>query len=69
MMEDPHLIGICSQLLFIAKNLERIGDHATFIAEMTYYVVEGTPLAEDRPKGEAITAARCPTTRHTPGEA
>lgn len=68
MMEDPHLIGIGSQLLFIAKNLERIGDHATFIAEMTYYVVEGTPLGEDRPKGEAITSA-LPDDPEIPGEA
>jgi phosphate transport system protein len=56
MMEDPHLIGLCSQLLFVAKNLERIGDHATFVAEMTYYVVEGRPLADDRPKGAPITS-------------
>jgi phosphate transport system protein len=52
MMEDPRVIGLCSQLLFVAKNLERIGDHATFIAEMTYYVVEGKPLGDNRPKGE-----------------
>ena len=50
MMEDPRVIGLCSQLLFVAKNLERIGDHATFIAEMTHYVVEGEPLGDDRPK-------------------
>jgi phosphate transport system protein len=56
MMEDPHLIGLCSQLLFVSKNLERIGDHATFVAEMTYYVVEGAPLADDRPKGAPITS-------------
>jgi len=67
MMEDPHLIGICSQLLFIAKNLERIGDHATFIAEMTYYVVEGTPLADDRPKGAPITTV-LPRMRAAPDE-
>ncbi len=54
MMEDPHLIGLCSQLLFVAKNLERIGDHATFIAEMTYFVVEGRPLGDRRPKGEPL---------------
>ena len=56
MMEDPQLIGLCSQLLFIAKNLERIGDHTTFVAEMTYFVVEGAPLPEDRPKGEPLGA-------------
>lgn len=54
MMEDPRTIGMCSQLMFVAKNLERIGDHATFIAEMAYYVVEGEPLGDDRPKGEPI---------------
>ncbi|MEO1331771.1 MAG: phosphate signaling complex protein PhoU, partial [Pseudomonadota bacterium] len=52
MMEDPRVISLCSQLLFVAKNLERIGDHATFIAEMTYYVVEGRPLGDPRPKGD-----------------
>lgn len=52
MMEDPRVIGTCSQLLFIAKNLERIGDHATFIAEMTYFVVKGRPLDDPRPKGD-----------------
>ena len=50
MMEDPRTIGLCSQLMFVVKNLERIGDHATFIAEMTYFVVEGKALTDDRPK-------------------
>lgn len=50
MMEDPRTITLCSQLLFVVKNLERIGDHTTFIAEMTYYVVTGEPLTDDRPK-------------------
>ena len=54
MMEDPRTIGMCSQLMFVAKNLERIGDHATFIAEMAYYVVEGEPLGDERPKGEPV---------------
>jgi len=54
MMEDPRAIGHCSQLLFVAKNLERIGDHATFIAEMTWFVVEGEPLGDDRPKGDPL---------------
>ncbi|MFN3613139.1 MAG: phosphate signaling complex protein PhoU [Rubrimonas sp.] len=53
MMEDPRTITACSQLMFVAKNLERIGDHTTFIAEMAYYVVEGEQLRDDRPKGEA----------------
>ena len=51
MMEDPKMIGAGSQMLFIAKNLERIGDHATHVAEMTYYVAEGEPLEAERPRG------------------
>jgi phosphate transport system protein len=52
MMEDPRTISIGSQLLFIAKNLERIGDHTTHVAEMVYYVEKGEPLGDDRPKGD-----------------
>jgi len=55
MMEDPRNIGLCTHLLFAAKNLERIGDHATNIAETTYYLVNGTQLAEDRPKGDTTS--------------
>jgi len=54
MMEDARMIGLGSQLLFIAKNLERIGDHTTHISENIYYIVEGEPLGDDRPKGEPI---------------
>src|SRR5215472_15291834 len=52
MMEDPRNIGACTHLLFMAKNIERIGDHATNIAENLYYLVHGTPLTEIRPKGD-----------------
>src|SRR5258708_32763820 len=52
MMEDPRNIGTCTHLLFMAKNIERIGDHATNIAENLYYLVHGTPLTEIRPKGD-----------------
>ena len=52
MMEDPRNIGACTHLLFMAKNIERIGDHATNIAEDLYYLVHGTPLTEARPKGD-----------------
>src|SRR5262249_25323571 len=52
MMEDPRNIGPCIHLLFIAKNIERIGDHATNIAEIVYYVVHGRSLDEERPKGD-----------------
>ena len=52
MMEDPRNIGVCTHLLFMAKNIERIGDHATNIAEGLYYLVNGTPLEQARPKGD-----------------
>ena len=52
MMEDPRNIGVCTHLLFMAKNIERIGDHATNIAENLYYLVHGTPLTQARPKGD-----------------
>jgi phosphate transport system protein len=52
MMEDPRNIGTCTHLLFMAKNIERIGDHATNIAENLYYLVHGTPLTQARPKGD-----------------
>jgi phosphate transport system protein len=52
MMEDPRNIGLCTHLLFAAKNIERVGDHTTNIAEDVHYMVRGVPLAEDRPKGD-----------------
>jgi phosphate transport system protein len=52
MMEDPRNISAATHLLFMAKNIERIGDHATNIAEDLYYLVHGTPLTEARPKGD-----------------
>jgi phosphate transport system protein len=52
MMEDPRNIGPCTHLLFIAKNIERIGDHATNVAEIVYYLVHGRSLDEARPKGD-----------------
>lgn len=50
MMEDPRTITVCSHLMFIAKNIERMGDHATNIAEMTYFLVTGRSLKDQRPK-------------------
>ncbi|MCL6729274.1 phosphate signaling complex protein PhoU [Sphingomonas hankyongi] len=46
MMENPHTIGQAAHLLFVAKNLERVGDHATNIAEMVYYAATGTHMAD-----------------------
>ncbi len=50
MMENPQAITPSAHLLFIAKNLERIGDHATNVAEMVYYSATGTHMG-DRPRG------------------
>jgi phosphate transport system protein len=50
MMEDPHYITFCIHVMFSAKNIERIGDHATNIAETVYYIMEGRPITEQRPK-------------------
>jgi phosphate transport system protein len=57
MMEDPRNITPCTHLLFIAKNLERIGDHATNIAETVYYAVEGEVIPDVRPKGDTSAYA------------
>jgi phosphate transport system protein len=56
MMEDPRNITPCTHLLFIAKNLERMGDHATNIAEMVYYAATGEVLPDARPKGHQNAA-------------
>jgi phosphate transport system protein len=57
MMEDPRNITFCIHLMFCAKNIERMGDHATNIAETVYYMIEGRMLASDRPKGDTTTLA------------
>jgi phosphate transport system protein len=53
MMEDPRNITFCMHLMFCAKDIERIGDHATNIAETVYYMIEGRPIADQRPKGDS----------------
>lgn len=58
MLEKPQLITVCTHLLFIAKNIERIGDQATNIAEVTYYVIEGRHMSDDRPKLDETASAR-----------
>jgi phosphate transport system protein len=57
MMEDPRNITAATHLLFIAKNLERIGDHSTNIAETVHYAVRGDTLPDDRPKSDASAYA------------
>ena len=56
MMEDPRNITACTHLLFMAKNIERIGDHATNIAENIYFIVHGTQIAQERRKGDKTTS-------------
>ncbi len=64
MIEDARNITACTHLLFMAKNIERIGDHATNIAETLYFMVHGTPLTMARPKRDWTTSASVPL----PGE-
>jgi phosphate transport system protein len=57
MIEDPRNITFCIHLMFCAKNIERMGDHATNIAETVHYMIEGRPISEQRPKGDTTTLA------------
>jgi phosphate transport system protein len=57
MMEDPRNITACAHLLFVAKNIERIGDHATNIAETVHFQEKGTRLEGLRPKGDRTSYA------------
>jgi phosphate transport system protein len=56
MMEDPRNIGPCMHLHFIAKNIERVGDHATAVAEQVIYLVTGAMPGDDRPKVDSTQA-------------
>jgi phosphate transport system protein len=55
MMEDPRNITFCMHLMFCAKDIERMGDHATNIAETVYYMIEGRQIVEQRPKGDTTS--------------
>jgi phosphate transport system protein len=57
MMEDPRNISFCTHLLFCSKNIERIGDHTTNIAETVVYLVTGEPMPAERPKSRPAEAA------------
>jgi phosphate transport system protein len=65
MMKDSSNIPACTHLLFCAKNVERMGDHATNIAETVYYIIQGVPITAERPKSDGIgldaasTASSC----------
>jgi phosphate transport system protein len=56
MMEDPRTISPCAHLLFVAKNLERVGDHCTNIAEEVHFLVTGETLTSERPKVDALNS-------------
>jgi phosphate transport system protein len=55
MMEDPRNITFCIHLMFCAKNIERMGDHATNIAETVHFMIEGRAITDDRPKGDTTS--------------
>ena len=57
MMEDPRAITACTHLLFMAKNLERVGDHATNIAENVWFLLHGDALMPPREKRDDSHAA------------
>jgi len=57
MMEDPRNISFCIHLMFCAKNIERMGDHATNIAETVFYMIEGQQISDKRPKGDVTSFA------------
>ena len=57
MMVDPRNITFCIHLMFCAKNIERMGDHATNVAETVHYIIDGNPITERRPKGDTTTIA------------
>jgi phosphate transport system protein len=63
MMEDPRTISLCTHLLFVAKNIERCGDHATNIAETVYHMVSGGHLATERPKADVTSSTTIPFDR------
>jgi phosphate transport system protein len=60
MMEDPRNISVCIHLLFCAKNIERMGDHATNVAETIYYMVEGQIIPDERPKSDTTASTSIP---------
>jgi phosphate transport system protein len=60
MMEDPRTIGLCTHLLFVAKNIERAGDHCTNIAEVVYHMVRADHLAAVRPKADTTSETAIP---------
>jgi phosphate transport system protein len=65
MMEDPRTIGLCTHLLFVAKNIERSGDHCTNIAEVVYHMVKAGHLTAARPKADITSETSVPYENHS----
>ena len=65
MMEDPRTIGLCTHLLFVAKNIERSGDHCTNIAEVVYHMVKAGHLTAARPKADTTSETFEPYENHS----
>jgi phosphate transport system protein len=63
MMEDPRDVNVCVHLVFMAKDFERVGDHATNIAEAIHFLLTGSVLADERPKGDEtpLTSVKSPS--------
>jgi phosphate transport system protein len=61
MLEDPRNITYCTHMLFCAKNIERMGDHTTNIAETVYYMVMGTSMPGERPKADVTSVGALPS--------
>ncbi len=60
MMEDARNITFCMHLMFCAKDIERMGDHCTNIAETVHYMIEGRPLTDQRPKADSTNFGAAP---------
>ena len=56
MLADPRAISFCARIMTVSKNFERIGDHATNIAETTVYLVTGVAMTDERPRGRGTAA-------------
>jgi phosphate transport system protein len=67
MMEDPRMIGPGAHLLFVAKNIERIGDHCTNIAEVIHFLETGEDMGMDRPKSVDTSASQIPPNNNIEG--
>ena len=68
MISDPRMINSCAHMLFVAKNLERIGDYATNIAEIVHYEVTGEEIVGDRPKWSGVSRKASPDADATDSE-